>query len=148
MCISTLHIKKLDLGGMIGASGLIVVDGGNAHIIDTPWTQEDTETLIRWIKAKELIIKSTIITHFHEDASGGIPFLNNSNIKTYATTLTNTQNNIVVWPPKQKILFGGCFVESINSKNIGNMEDASVKDWPKSIQKVIDKYQNIKISTL
>jgi glyoxylase-like metal-dependent hydrolase (beta-lactamase superfamily II) len=29
------------------------------------------------------------VTHFHEDASGGIPFLNNSNIKTYATTLTN-----------------------------------------------------------
>ena len=57
----------------------------------------------------------------------------------------HTQDNIVVWLPKQKILFGGCFVKSIHSKNLGNMEDASVKDWPKSIQKVINKYPNIKI---
>jgi glyoxylase-like metal-dependent hydrolase (beta-lactamase superfamily II) len=173
--------KEIGSWGMVGASGLIVVDGGNAHIIDTPWTQEDTEKLIRWIKAKDLIVKSSIVTHFHEDASGGIPFLNNSNIKTYATTLTNnflslenrekssdeisndtfelvknsievfypgaghTQDNIVVWLPKEKILFGGCFVKSINSKNLGNMEDASVKNWPKSIQKVINKYPNIKV---
>jgi len=56
--------KEIGSWGMVAASGLIVVDGGNAHIIDTPWTQEDTEKLIRWIKAKDLIIKSTIVTHF------------------------------------------------------------------------------------
>ena len=171
--------KKVEPWGMVGASGLVVVDGNNAHIIDTPWTQEETEKLINWIKSKDLIIKSSIVTHFHEDASGGIPFLNKSKIKTYATPLTNnllnskhrevssdqissstfelvkdtieifypgaghTEDNIVVWLPKSNILFGGCFVKSIKSKNLGNTEDASVKDWPASIQKVINKYPNI-----
>jgi glyoxylase-like metal-dependent hydrolase (beta-lactamase superfamily II) len=166
---------------MIEASGLVVVDGNNAYIIDTPWTQEGTEELIKWITAKNLLVKSSIVTHFHEDASGGMPFLNQAKIKTYATSLTNklldakqreksnheittneyvlvtntievfypgaghSKDNIVVWLPKEKILFGGCFVKSINSKGLGYTGDASVKDWPISIQKVIDKYPNVRM---
>ncbi|MEW6999357.1 subclass B1 metallo-beta-lactamase [Colwelliaceae bacterium BS250] len=173
--------KRIEPWGMVAASGLIVVDGKNAHIIDTPWTQEETEELIKWIKLKDLIVKSSVVTHFHEDASGGIPFLNKSKIKTYATPQTNnllnlkhreissdeissntfelvkdtieifypgaghTEDNIVVWLPKSNILFGGCFVKSMNSKNLGNTEDASVKDWSESIQKVINKYPNIEV---
>ncbi len=173
--------KEIEPWGLVGASGLIVVDGKNAHIIDTPWTQKETEQLIKWIKSKGLIVKSSVVTHFHEDASGGIPFLNKSKIKTYATPLTNnllnlkhrqkssddissntfvlvkdtieifypgaghTEDNIVVWLPKSNILFGGCFIKSMKSKNLGNTEDASVKDWPESIQKVINKYPNIEI---
>jgi len=177
------HISYKEVGswGMVAASGLIVVDGINAHIIDTPWTQADTEKLVSWIKSKNLIVKSSVVTHFHADASGGISYLNNQQIKTYATSLTNkllsqknkeeasddipndtfelvkdtievfypggghTQDNIVVWLPKQEILFGGCFVKSMNSKHLGNMEDAIVKDWPQSIQNVLNKYPNIKI---
>ena len=176
-----ISYKKVEPWGMVGASGLVVVDKNNAHIIDTPWTQEGTEQLIKWIESKGLIVKSSIVTHFHEDASGGLPFLNQSKIKTYATTLTNhllnsknretssdvissktfelvkdtievfspgaghTEDNIVVWLPKSNILFGGCFVKSLNSTNLGNTEDASVKDWPESIQRVINKYPNIEV---
>ncbi|WNC72347.1 subclass B1 metallo-beta-lactamase [Thalassotalea psychrophila] len=176
-----ISYKNIKPWGMVGASGLIVVDGKNAHIIDTPWTQEETEKLINWIRSKGLIAKSSIVTHFHEDASGGIPFLNKSKIKTYATSQTNnllnlkhreqssneipsttfelvkgtieiyypgpghTEDNIVVWLPKSNILFGGCFVKSMNSKNLGNTEDASINKWPASIQKVINKYPNIEI---
>ncbi len=85
--------KRVEPWGMVAASGLIVINGKNAHIIDTPWTQEETEALIKWIRSKGLIVKSSIITHFHEDASGGIPFLNKSKIKTYATLRTNNLLN-------------------------------------------------------
>ena len=181
------HISYKEVGswGMVAASGLIVVDGINAHIIDTPWTQEDTEQLIDWIKEKKLIVKSSVVTHFHADASGGIPFLNNAQIKTYATALTNkflsqkhrekssdviptntptdtfelvpntievlypggghTQDNIVVWLPKEEMLFGGCFVKNLHSQHLGNMEDALVKDWPQSIKNVLNKYPKIKV---
>lgn len=57
----------------------------------------------------------------------------------------HTEDNIVVWLPKSNILFGGCFVKSIHSKNLGNIEDASIKIWPASIQKVINKYPDIKV---
>ena len=58
--------KRVEPWGMVAASGLIVINGKNAHIIDTPWTQEETEALIKWIRSKGLIVKSSIITHFHE----------------------------------------------------------------------------------
>ena len=158
-----------------------MIDGNNAHIIDTPWTLADTKKLTLWIKAKGLTVKTSVVTHFHQDASGGLPFLNNLSIKTYATKLTNklltlkkrensnkeivnntftlvdglieifypgaghTQDNIVIWLPKAKMLFGGCFVKNLNSTSLGYTGDASVKDWPKSIQRVINKYPNIEV---
>ena len=173
--------KKTKTWGMVGASGLVVVIGTDAYIIDTPWTQKSTEQLISWIKSENLNLKAAVITHFHEDASGGIPFLNNLKVKTYATSMTNnllgnkkrekssneisrdtfelvdntievfypgaghTRDNIVVWLPKHKILFGGCFVISTRSKSLDNIEDASVEDWPKSIQRVINKYPEIEV---
>lgn len=175
------HISYKNVGsyGMVGASGLVVLDGDNAHIIDTPWTVRDTKRLVAWIESKDLTLKSAVVTHFHEDASGGLSFLNSLKIKTYATTLTNqllnakqrekssheinnnefeilsnkieifypgaghSQDNIVVWLTEEKILFGGCFVKSINSKGLGYIGNASVKDWPISIENVINKYPNV-----
>lgn len=167
--------------GSVGASGLIVVDNNDAYIIDTPWTDEGTQQVIEWIKLKNLNLKGALVTHFHQDASGGIEQLNNANIKTYATTLTNTllkahnratshheitsnelslvndvievfypgpghsEDNIVVWLSKEKILFGGCFVKNIHSKGLGNIEDASIMEWPTSLQRVIDKYPQVNV---
>lgn len=176
-----ISYKKVEPWGMVAASGLIVVEGSNAHLIDTPWTKKATEQLIEWVASKDLVLKSSIVTHFHKDASGGISHLNQAQVNTYATPLTNklldmknreksnheitsntyevisntieafypgpghTQDNIVVWLPKEKMLFGGCMVKSINSKTLGNTADASVKDWPTSIRKIINKYPDIKI---
>lgn len=81
--------KEVGQWGMVGASGLVVVDGKHAHLIDTPWTLEETKELLAWIKSQDLIAKSGVVTHFHEDASGGISLLNDLQINTYATHLTN-----------------------------------------------------------
>lgn len=171
--------KYVEPWGMVGANGLIVIEGNNAHMIDTPWELEDTKELVNWIQSKHLTLKSAVATHFHEDASAGIAWLNQLNIATYATTKTNellqlknaelashpvnattyqivtdtielfypgaghTQDNNVVWLPKAKILFGGCFVKSANSKNLGNIADASIHDWPISINHVIQRYSDV-----
>ena len=174
-----ISYKKVGSHGVVGASGLVVIDGANAHIIDTPWTVRDTKKLVSWIASKNLTLKSAVVTHFHPDASGGLSYLNSLQIKTYATPLTNelldsknraksnheikgneyelltnkievfypgaghSQDNVVVWLAKEKILFGGCFVKSIESKGLGYTGHASVEDWPISIQNVINKYPNV-----
>jgi len=173
--------KRIKPWGLVEASGLVVIDGTEAHMIDTPWTTQGTKELIRWIEAKGLTLKNTVVTHFHEDASGDLALLNDLKIKTYATSLTNkllksnqketasdeilsdtfelldgvvsvfypgsghTEDNIVVWLPKEKILFGGCFVKSLHTKHLGNTEDAVISEWSNSIQKVINRYPDIKL---
>ena len=49
-------------------------------------------------------------------------------------------DNITVWIPSKKVLFGGCLVKSINSKGLGNLSDAVVADWDMTIEKVMKKY--------
>ncbi len=176
-----ISFKKVEPWGLVDTSGLVVINGNEAHIIDTPWTTQATRALIEWIKAKGLTIKSTVVTHFHDDSSNDLPLLNDLNIKTYATSLTNTllkakqkdtasdeissptfelvdgvinvfypgaghtQDNIVVWLPKEKILYGGCFVKSLGAKTLGYTGDAVISEWSNSIQKVINRYPDIKL---
>jgi glyoxylase-like metal-dependent hydrolase (beta-lactamase superfamily II) len=54
----------------------------------------------------------------------------------------HSPDNIVVWLPKQKILFGGCFVKP---QGLGNLGDAVIADWPASADKLIKRYHNAKI---
>ncbi len=49
-------------------------------------------------------------------------------------------DNITVWLPNNKILFGGCFVKNMNSKGLGNLTDAVVNEWEASIVNVKNAY--------
>ena len=57
----------------------------------------------------------------------------NLTVQTYYPGAGHTVDNIVVWLPQSKVLFGGCFVKSFDAKDLGNLEDANVKQWPLSI---------------
>lgn len=54
-------------------------------------------------------------------------------------------DNITVWVPGKKILFGGCLVKSVDSKGLGNLSDAVVPDWDTTIRKIMDAYENIQL---
>ncbi len=54
-------------------------------------------------------------------------------------------DNITVWLPHKKILFGGCLVKSANSRNLGNLSDAVVEDWDSTVQQVKARYPGVTI---
>ena len=54
----------------------------------------------------------------------------------------HTRDNVVVWIPNKKILFGGCFVKS---KHLGNLSDAVLEDYPASAGKLMSKYGAAKL---
>lgn len=56
----------------------------------------------------------------------------------------HTSDNIVVYIPSQKVLFGGCLVKEIGA-NKGNLADADTKAWPISIQNLKEKFPEAKI---
>ncbi|MCF6436668.1 subclass B1 metallo-beta-lactamase [Pseudoalteromonas sp. MMG022] len=175
------HVSYLDVKpwGLVAANGLVVIEQQHAYIVDTPWTVADTRQLVSWIKSQGLVPKAALVSHFHQDASNGIAYLNEVGIETYASSLTNTllakqnrpqssksftghtltlannsieifspgaghtKDNVVIWLQRHNLLFGGCFVKSLESKGLGNIADASVEKWPKSLNNVLKKYPKI-----
>lgn len=57
----------------------------------------------------------------------------------------HTADNITVWFPEEKVLFGGCLVKSAASKNIGNTSDANVEQWPHSVNNVLSRYKDAEV---
>jgi metallo-beta-lactamase class B len=55
----------------------------------------------------------------------------------------HSKDNITVWLPKTKILFGGCFINALEATELGNINDSNVDQWDDSVQKVIDKYLTV-----
>ena len=51
----------------------------------------------------------------------------------------HTKGNIVSWIASDKVLFGGCMIKSFGAGE-GNLADANVKKWSKTVQKVMEKY--------
>jgi len=65
---------------------------------------------------------------------GGVTF------ETFYPGKGHAPDNIVVWLPQSEVLYGGCFVKSTDSKGLGNLGDADVKAWKKSVQRVLNRY--------
>jgi metallo-beta-lactamase class B len=53
-------------------------------------------------------------------------------------------DNITVWIPDKRILFGGCLVKSMDSQGLGNLSDAVVPEWDLTIKKLMKEYPEIK----
>lgn len=81
--------KRVEKWGVVGSNGLLVINGQEAFIVDTPWTEKDTALLISWIDDNGYTLIGSISTHSHTDRSAGIGWLNERGIPTYATKQTN-----------------------------------------------------------
>jgi metallo-beta-lactamase class B len=47
----------------------------------------------------------------------------------------HSRDNIVVYFPRQRALFGGCFLKSVTATGLGNTADASVSEWPAAVER-------------
>jgi metallo-beta-lactamase class B len=166
------------------ANGLIVESDRGSLLVDTGYSPEHADVLLKW--AKRFLrrpITQAVATHFHRDRTGGFPALQAAGIPIVAHPLTcelarsrgtavptaaadfvhdtarlsgecelffpgagHTRDNIVVWLPRQRVLFGGCFLKSVTSPDLGNLADAVVADWAGSAQRVRARYPASKIT--
>jgi metallo-beta-lactamase class B/metallo-beta-lactamase class B GIM len=173
--------KEVEGFGLVSSNGLVVAHGGKAFIVDTPWTDRDTEWLVRWIAEHDYALLGSVSTHSHQDRAGGIGWLNAHSIPTYASVRTNeileadrkepathafegpefrlagglieifypgaghTADNLVVWLPQSRILFGGCLVRSLGSGGLGYTGEADIAQWPGSVDNVLERYPEARI---
>jgi metallo-beta-lactamase class B len=71
--------------------------------------------------------------------------LGDKSIYLYYFGAAHSLDNIVIWIPSERILFPGCMCKSLNSENLGNIADGDLKEYPKTIAKVINKFNFAKI---
>ena len=169
--------------GRFSSNGLIFINGSEVFLFDTPATDSLTMDLVTWIKdSLKLKIIGFVPNHWHSDCMGGLGYLKNQKIESYASQKTidiakannlpvpanefkdslqlqlgdklikcyyfgaaHSLDNIVVWIPSEQILFPGCMVKSLNSKDLGNTADGDLIAYPKTIDKLIDRFPMAKI---
>jgi metallo-beta-lactamase class B len=159
------------------ANGLILEREAGSLLIDTGYSPEHADALLKWSKrVLRHPITQAVATHFHRDRTGGIPALEAAGIPTLAHPMTlelsrshgtsvptaaasfvkgtaqvgecelfypgagHTRDNIVAWLPHRQVLFGGCFLKSVTSADLGNLADAVVPAWLDSVRRVRTRY--------
>ncbi|SIS37614.1 metallo-beta-lactamase class B [Chryseobacterium shigense] len=85
------HVSYLstDSFGKVECNGMIVKDGNETVILDTPTNDKSTEELISWIKnTLHSKVNAVVATHFHDDCLGGLKEFDKNNIPSYANNKT------------------------------------------------------------
>jgi metallo-beta-lactamase class B len=57
----------------------------------------------------------------------------------------HSPDNIVVYFPRQRALFGGCLVKPDSATTTGNVADADVEEWPLAVARVRERYAAARI---
>ena len=57
----------------------------------------------------------------------------------------HTRDNIVVWFPEDKLLFGGCLVKEKQARSKGNTRDAVLEDWAQTVLHVKSRFPEAKV---
>ncbi|MEO8400079.1 MAG: BlaB/IND/MUS family subclass B1 metallo-beta-lactamase [Ignavibacteriaceae bacterium] len=83
-------------------------------------------------RAQFLIDKDTVFT------------VGQYSFQTFYPGQGHTPDNIVIWFDKEKILYGGCLIKSVEDTSLGNLSDANVKDYAATIKNVRRKCKNPK----
>lgn len=75
--------------GKVSCNGMIVSEGGELLIFDTPADRKTSRELLEWLDGfPDLKINAIVPTHFHEDCLGGLEEFHLRNIPSYANELT------------------------------------------------------------
>lgn len=66
-------------------------------------------------------------------------------VEVYFPGPSHTLDNVVVYFPKKRILFGGCMIKAANTRTPGFTGDADMAAWPRSVEKVLERYPNARL---
>jgi metallo-beta-lactamase class B len=86
-----IHVSAIEMPpwGMVEANGLVILQGKSMMIVDTPWNNEQTKSLVEWFVHKYSVEKIiTVICHYHQDNLGGLAWIHAQKYKSLALQRT------------------------------------------------------------
>jgi metallo-beta-lactamase class B len=75
-------------------------------------------------RARFLIDKDTVIN------------VGQYSFQTFYPGKGHAPDNIIIWFEKEKVLYGGCLIKSVEDNTLGNLSDASINDYATTIRNV------------
>lgn len=120
MCIAT-HSHEDRTGGLdyYKQKGIITFTTLKTDLI----CKESNES-----QAEFLILNDTVFT------------VGQYSFQTYYGGAGHSPDNIVLWFAKDKILYGGCLVKSVEATDLGYLGDADTKQWPVTINNIKKRF--------
>jgi metallo-beta-lactamase class B len=115
--IHTSFLQTNDYGN-VPCNGLVVKNGNEAIVFDTPTNDKSSEELIKWIKETlRCQINAIIPTHFHDDCLGGLKAFDENDIPSYAyfKTIDLAKENSLIVP---KNSFRDSLILKVGDENI------------------------------
>ncbi|WP_162128422.1 subclass B1 metallo-beta-lactamase [Flavobacterium phycosphaerae] len=124
--------KQTDEFGYVPCNGLLVKDGTEVIVLDTPTNTKSAEALIKWVTKKlHCTIKAVVPTHFHDDCLGGLEAFHQKGIPSYAyyktmalakearlTTPQNSFSDTITLPVGQEKVMVTFFGEGHTKDNV------------------------------
>lgn len=62
--------------------------------------------------------------------------------ETYYPGPGHTEDNIVIWFKKEKILYGGCLIKGADAEDLGYLGDGNIKEYASTLKNVQKKFRN------
>ena len=66
-------------------------------------------------------------------------------VEIYFPGRSHTVDNVVVYFHSRGLLFGGCMIKALGARNPGFTGDADMAAWPRSAQKVLERYPDTRL---
>ncbi len=66
-------------------------------------------------------------------------------VEIFAPGPAHSPDNLMVWLPRQAILFGGCAVKAADATRLGNIDEADFRGWPLAIQRAQQRYPQVRV---
>lgn len=111
--------KQTNDFGNVPCNGLVVRNGNETIVFDTPTNDQSAEELISWISdSLHAKINAVIPTHFHDDCLGGLNAFHKHHIPSYANAKTielSTETKVPVIPLHP---FRDSLILKIGNKNV------------------------------
>lgn len=86
-----LHVSVSEMPGygQVSSNGLVLIEGGEAFLFDTPVTGGQTEMLFGFITdSLHASVVGFVPNHWHADCMGGLEYLHRKGVKSYAHQMT------------------------------------------------------------
>ncbi len=147
------HVDNLGGNGYLMRKGVAVYGSSLTAKLITERQQKEKEQLLEWFKSPDNKKYFDAYKDFNFvppnrlfDINEGLQLkVGDEDVNIFYPGPSHTIDNVVVYFPKRKILFGGCMIKSLDSKDAGYSADADMKNWPKSVEIVLNKYKDAKI---